>query len=210
MALITAAQARLALPALTGTTEDTNLETVIGRAGAILAAWCGYPSATAGAAPTMETTSYILYNGLGGLVHRLDSRHLRVDVWPVTAITSIYDDTTEAYGTAVTSTNYTLIKGDEGLIALTLASGLSWNDAGAYYRNLKVTVTAGWATVPPHLAQAAMMLTKHLWENRRTQGVVSTNQGGTSVTVREAEHILPEDVRALVSPLRLPRVHLAA
>lgn len=210
MALITAAQARLALPALTGTAEDTNLETVISRVGVLLAAWCGYPQASSGTAPTMESTSYTLYNGLGGLVHRVDSRHLRIDVWPVTAISSIYDDPNESYSTAVTASNYSLIKGDEGLIAYTISSGLSWYDGGPYYRNIKATVTAGWSTVPGILAQAAVMLTKHLWEQRRTQGIVTTNQGGTSVTVREADHIIPSDIRTLVAPLRLPRVFLAA
>ena len=209
MALLTAAEAALAIPGLTGTGEDTKIETLITRAGRVFARYCGYPPASVGANPTMESASYTLYNGLGGLVQvNPDGRHLRIMVWPVTAISAIYDDTAEAYGTAVTSTLYSLVDGDQGLVAYKTTAGAAWTDAGPYIRNIKIACTAGYSTVPDDLKQAAMMLVKHWWALRHVQGNQSVSQGQANRGRRE--ETMPGQVKEILAPLRLPGVILAA
>jgi hypothetical protein len=212
MALMTAAQARVYIPTLTSTGEDTNIDTLIARADAAMASWCGYPPVIAatpvmGLTPTLEDQTYVLYNGRGGLVRVLDSRHIQCDVWPVISITSIYDDTSEAYGTAVTSTDYTLIDGNQGLIAYDADSGKAWADSGPTIRNIKLTAVCGWATIPGDILQAAGLLVAHWWQLRHTQGRTNVSTaGGGSAGLRDEE--LPASVKQLLSPYRLPRVWL--
>ena len=208
MALITAAQARLAIPGLTGTGEDTNIETVISRVGAAFARWCGYPPASAGASPTMETTSYTLYSGRGGLIDILDGRFLRVNIWPVTAVSAIYDDPQETYGTAITSTYYAIVDGNQGLIGYTVASGLGWiQPTSENVKNIKIACSAGFSTVPGDLAGLAVMAVKHWWDLRHVQGRTSVVAGSNNASLRD-EDLLPAVVRQGLAPLRLPRAWL--
>lgn len=203
MALVTAAQARLALPGLTGTGEDTNIGTVIARVGAIFARWCGYPPASAGAVCTMESTSYTLYSGHAGHVDVLEGRYLRLRVWPVTAISAIYDDPNEAYGTAVTASLYEIVDGNEGLVRYTIAGGGAWSEpSDAFTRAIKVSCTAGFSTVPADLEHAAVMMTKHLWNLRHTAGKSNVNAGQSSAQVRDEE--IPAAVREVLGRFRLP------
>ena len=174
MALITAAEARAQLPGLTGTGDDTAIDVMIGRVDRVFARWCGYPAASAGGNASMEDASYVLYNGPGGLVTVLDSRRIQLGVWPVTAVTSIYDDTTEAYGAAVTASYYAIINGDAGIIEYTLTSGQAWRDTTAGH-NLKVTATCGWVTIPDDLKQAVMMMVRHWRDLRHVQTKTSAN-----------------------------------
>ena len=86
--LITAAEARVYIPARTGTGDDaTVIEPLIKRAGHLMAARCGYP----GEAPTMESATYVL-----DLAAR-DSRDLDLEVYPVASVTSAYVDSTGDY-----------------------------------------------------------------------------------------------------------------
>lgn len=212
MALCTAAQARLHIPSLTSTGEDTNLDALITRADALFANWCGYPSVVAvsptfGVVASMEDTTYVVYNGLGGRVRVLDSRHLRCDIWPVISVTSVYDDTTEAYGTAVTSTTYTLIDGNQGLIAYNANSGAAWaNPESPLVRNIKLTVVAGWVTIPADLIEATCLQVKHWWDLRHTQGRTNVSVGAGSAGLRD--ETMPAAVRELLAPYRLPGVWL--
>lgn len=203
MALITAAEAKLAI-ALTGTTEDTKLETTITRVGRIFATHCGYPPASAGGNPTMETTSYVRY--YDGPTAGYDGRILRLDIWPVTAITSIYDDPLRDYDstTLLASTDYAIDDGDKGLVRLknSAAHGY-WQRA---QRGIKVTFTAGFVTVPDALKQAAMMMTKHLWDLKGTQGKSSVPSGQSSSQLRA--ETMPDVVSEILVGYRLPRAVL--
>ena len=150
MALISTSEAKQMIPALSsGSTEDTLLTSLISAVGAAMAAWCGYPSASAGAAPTMESATYTRYQDGPG------ERLLVLDVWPVTSITSIYDSQDRSYRASdqVASGDFTLVEGERGLVELDWdASHGSWSTAR---RAIKSTYVAGWATVPENLKQAA-------------------------------------------------------
>lgn len=201
MALITAAEARVYLPGLTGTGEDTNIDTLILRAGGLMAAWCGYPSSTAIADPTMESASYTRYlDGPGG-------RDLVLDVWPVTAITSIYDDEEQDFAATslVDSGDYAIIAGARGLVRLTSTSTHGAWSTGS--ETIKATFTAGFSTVPASLKHLCGQTVKHLWQLRRQQGAASSTQGGATVS-REEAAALPIEVRLGLGPYILPRALL--
>jgi|APGre2960657373_1045057.scaffolds.fasta_scaffold00156_12 hypothetical protein len=201
MALITAAEARGHIPQLTGTAEDTLLDLWIGRIGAVFAAWCDYPPSTAGAAPTMESTSYTRYiDGPGG-------RELTLDVWPVTAVGSIYDDANWTWAAAdlVASGDYAILDGSIGLVLLTeTASHGSW---GTARRALKVTFTAGYTTIPAALKMAAILAVRNAWNLRAEQGRSNVSGGGVSLGLRDEELLSPA-VRQALAPFRLPRALL--
>lgn len=200
MALITAAQARLALPALTGTTEDATLSTLIDAIGAAFARHCGYPEASVGGNPTMESATYTLYLTGDG------SRRLDLPVQPAISITSIEDDDTLDFDGStylVTSSDYSLVKGQHVLLTSTSAHG-TWNTTEG---GIKVVYAAGYLTVPNDLALAARYAVKNWYDLRGTQGKSSSSMGETSESFRD-EALLPPAVRALLAPYRLGRAYL--
>ena len=191
MALITAAEAREHLH-ITGTDEDALLTILIGVAGEAMARFCRYPAASAGAAPTMESTSYTQrIDGPGG-------RDLTFPVWPLTAISSIYDDPTLDYSDAaylVASADYAIIDGSEGLIRL--ASTSSWGNWSTGIQHIEVQATAGYATPREDLKYACRVAVRKLWDLRSTQGKESVSQRGTSTTYSEPAWLPIETQMAL-------------
>lgn len=198
MALITPAEARYQIPGLTGTAENALLTDLIAVAGAMMARWCGYPPATVGAAPTMESTAYTRYlDGPGGT-------DLHLDVSPVTAIASIYDSSDRRYAAAdlVASTDYTLTDPDHGLVALDYdATHGVWSTGE---RAIKATWTAGFSTVPHDLQHACRLTVRHIYDLRQVQGRTSQSVAGVSVGLVEAD-ALPAEARRILAPYRLAR-----
>lgn len=202
MALVSAAEARIHIPELTGTAEDTNLDTLIARVEEACASWCGYPPASAGGTPTMASTSHVRYlDGQGG-------RELVIDVWPVTAIASIYDDAAWTWGASslVSSADYTLLDGSTGLVLLAeSAAHGSWNRAR---RSIKATVTAGYTSAPPALKLAICLGVRHLWNLRRELGRTSVSGEGTVSVSTVDPTMLPIEALQALAPYRLPRALL--
>ena len=89
------------------TASEPAMADLISQAGIMIARYCGYPAATAGGAPTMESATYTHYSGTSQVVRR-SGRDLVLEPYPVTAITSIYDDPDEEYTAAelVASSDY--------------------------------------------------------------------------------------------------------
>lgn len=196
MALVTAAQVRAYLPHIAGTGEDTLIDTLIARAEATIAHYCGYPPATVGVAPSMASASRVRYlDGPGG-------KELVIDVWPVTAITSIYDDAAWTWASAslVASTDYAILDGDAGLIVLaeTAAHG-SWNRAR---KSIKATVTAGFVTAPADLTHAICLLAATYHKRRTSTGIErQSTADGASVEMVQG---IPDEVREVLGPYLLP------
>lgn len=205
MALVTAANVRsYVAPDLSGTAEDTFIETLITGFEALAAAYCGYPPATAGATPTMEDTSYVRYYTGDG------TRDLRLDLWPVVSIASIYDDPDLDFDDAadlVAAADYGsgAFAGSTGLVRLTsTATHGTWSTTpGA----IKATYTAGFTTPPSDLILACKIGVKKVWDMSREQGKLSQSAGGGSVSYRD-EDLLPREAREVLKRLRLPRVYL--
>lgn len=197
MAIITPAEARVLIPGLTGTAEDATLDVLIARAGQMMAMWCGYPRASATSAPTMESTTYVLdLDGPGG-------RDLVVPVWPLTAVTSIYDDPAGDFGadTLVDAADYAILDGTRGVVRLRSTSVHGAWSTGS--RTIRVTCTAGYTAPDAALQHACAMVVKHLWSLRRVQGAVSASQGGAS-TAREDAALLPREAVDALWPYVLP------
>jgi len=201
MALITAAEARGHIPQTAGTAEDTLLDLWIARIGDVFARWCGYPPATAGSVATMESTSYVRYlDGPGG-------RELMIDVYPLTAITSIYDDSgwTWAAADLVASGDYAILDGSMGMVLLTeTATHGTWYKAR---RSIKATVTAGYTTVPAAVKAAAILAVRNCWNLRSEQGRSNVSGGGVSLGLRD-EEIMSPAVQEMLWPFRLGRALL--
>ena len=199
MALITAPQAREKIPSLTGTGEDTLLDTMIAAAGVAFARYCGYPAASVGGNPTMEAATYTRYlDGPGG-------RDLNLDVWPVNSVTSIEDDPTRDFdGSAylVAPTDYTIRDGNRGLVVLksTAAHGQWSHIDGA----IKVVYSGGFSAGPATLKELCKHAVRHAYDLRATQGKTNLSQGGVNVGLRDEDY-LPALVRQGLDNFRLPR-----
>lgn len=200
MALITAAEARDLLPNLTGTGEDTLLDTLIAAVGVVFARHCNYPAAATGGAPSMESASYTDY--IDGPWHPDDPATLRLRAGPVTAVASIYDDPEWSWGssTLVAGGDYVLIPDDRRLVSLTPLSTHAWS---RYRRAIKVAYTAGYASVPGDLKLAARIGVKHAFEHVRHQlGVQSMSAEGASQTLDV--HVMPPIVGKILGAYVIP------
>lgn len=198
MALITTSEAKQQIPGLSGTTDDTLLTELISVAGGLIGTYLGYPAASAGGTPTAESASYTrYYDGPGG-------RILTLDVLPVTAVSSIYDDPSWDYSATylVSSGDYTIVDGDTGMIVLSsTATHGSWTTGK---RAIKAAFTAGYSTVPDWLQHAARITVRALYDLRNSQGKENKSEGGVNVSFTSAAAI-PIEARQILAPHRLPR-----
>lgn len=207
MALITTTEAKQQIPGLTGSGDDALLTELISVAGGVIGTYLGYPPSSVGATPTAESTSYTrYYDGPGG-------RELVVDVYPLTAVASIYDDPNRDYTSSylVASSDYTIIDSEIGLIDLSSSSTHgAWSTRR---RAIKVTFTAGYTTVPDWLQHAARLTVRWLWDLRQLQGKQGVSvPGGGSITVSPGYNgtfrnagILPQEAIDILMPHRLSR-----
>ena len=206
MALLTSTEAKALKPDLSGSSQDTLIDTLIGRADEALAAHCGFPRSDTSSEPSLTTQTYTLY--LDGPTWS-DSRVLSVPVFPIVAVTSIFDDVDRVYGAAteVASSDWELDIA-RGLVILKNAStqGL-WTSS---WRAQKVTATLGYTDAAGHIPQilrhAGAELVWHWFRLTRERGHSSVNLGGQSGSSWDPE--LPPYVLELVRPFRLPRALL--
>ena len=211
MALITAPQAREKIPSLSGTGEDTLLDTMIAAAGVAFARYCGYPAASVGGNPSMEAATYTRYmdgprpSATTPEGRALEARCLTLEVWPVNSITSIEDDPTWDFDGAsylVASTDYTLRDGNRGLVVLksTAAHGQWSSIDGA----IKVVYSGGFSAGPATLKELCKHAVRHAYDLRATQGKTNLSQGGVSIGLRDEDY-LPALVKQGLDNFRLPR-----
>jgi hypothetical protein len=200
MALLTPAEAREMIPALTN--DDALLTTFIARAEQMLAKWCRFPAADAASAPQLEQQTYTMY--LSG-PSVLDRSRLFLPVRPVQSITTIHDDADRAFGasTLVPATDYELDATD-GNVYLLPGATTAWSIGT---RSIKVVAVCGIdpaSTAVDVVKQAIASLTKHIWDLRHIQGNQGATQGGS--TQNRREETIPATVRQMVSHLRMYEV----
>jgi hypothetical protein len=199
LALITTTEAKEVLLDVQGATTDDLISSLITTVGRLIANYLGYPPATAGAQATAESSSYTLYlDGPGG-------RELYIPVYPVTAIASIYDSVDRRYAASdlVSSSDYTLIEGQHGLVELDWdAQHGAWSTAR---RAIKVTCTAGWSTIPDPIKQAAKLAVKHHLQLRNKLGKTTETQAGGNTSYVEPTE-LPKEAKLMLNRYRLPTV----
>lgn len=195
MALMTASQARLYIPALSGSAADSDLDSLIGRLGRVFAYYLGFPPNTGGNNPSLETTTYTqTFDGPGGVT-------LKLPVVPIQSVTSIHDDPDREYGAAdlVAASDYE-VDLQKGLVILkpTSVHG-NWSTA---YRAVRVVYVAGYATTPGAIVHAGGLQIAHWWTARNHIGKTNISQGGGSASLKTLE-LLPE-VKEALAPYRMP------
>lgn len=193
MALISASQFKEHFPQLTGAAADSVLDTVIARADALLALYCGYPVPDAGSR-TLEDATYTLYP-------RVSPRHaaaLELGLRPIVSVTSVHVDEDWAYGsdTAVDAGDRVLDT-QGGRIWLKPTATTAWSRSP---RANKVVAVAGYATTPPDLVMIAVATVRHLWDLRNSQGRQQRSTQGHSETYVDATELLPASVRQALGP----------
>ena len=116
---------------------------------------------------------------------------------PVTAVSAVHDDPSRAFGDAT--------RLDPTAYLFYPEAGILERFAGCFAdgrRNVKVVYTAGFATVPPAVEQAANLLAAHFY-NRGHQGgdgLASESLGAYTVSYNEAEW--PAAVKGLLFEYR--------
>lgn len=177
--------------------DDTLIGTLVDRADAALAEWLRFPVPDAGTR-TLGAATYTLYPGALS-IDPADPLVIVLPVRPVISVSSVYIDPERSYGaaTAVASGDRDL-DGAMGAIILRDSAGTGWSTA---LRANKVTVSAGWATLPGPLAQALVMQVAHWLAHTRSAGRLTLDDGQSRVDLTALD-LLPE-VRALAQPHRL-------
>lgn len=204
MTLPTAAVIRTsAIPELgSNSGEDSNLDTLIARADAVLAGWCGIPAASASVDPTFEATTFTHYLDGPSI---LDPRALILPLRPVASVTSIHDDTDRDWDYAtddlVDSGDYTL-DGVEGKVYLHHDS--THGEWGAGPRRLKVIYSSGYNSgADARITQAIGILVAHWWRSRPRLGLEGYSaDGGDTVSTAPSAGI-PDACKEILWPIRL-------
>lgn len=197
MALMTAAEYKAFYKALTGTAEDATIDIMIGCAGGLMAASCGFPLPDSGG-HTLEDTIYTLrIDGPSAA----DSRVLDLGVKPVLSVTTAHSDSDWDFGA-----NTLVPAGDleldinRGRLWLRSNASRSWSTSP---RSNKVVVVAGFATVPPALVAMCAASVRHLMDGNRIGSMSNLSQGGTSITRSDADSLLPKSVVDGLGPFRI-------
>lgn len=192
MALITASQVREHFPQLQGTADDVLLDTLIARADALMALWCGLPRPDAGA-HTLAAATYTLFPRAPDPD---EPRRLSLPLYPIVSLTTVHVDPDELYGasTLVPSGDLILDAG-AGDVWLTRQSTRTWAGSG---RANRFVVVGGFATTPPDLVALAASAVRHLLDRRRNQGAVAQTQLGVSTTNNDPDALLPDAVREML------------
>ncbi len=203
MALLTSTEAKALKPDLGGATQDTLIDTLIGRADTLLAQKCGYPRYDTSAVESFTAQTYTMY--LDGPTWT-DQRVLALPVFPISSITTIHDDPDRGYGAA-----YLVDSGDyetddaKGLVILTDTSTQGyWSSS---FRAQKVVASLGWSTVPGLIKHAGAELVWHWYRLQRgDRGKRNVSVAGQSLALWDAE--VPGYILEMIADYRLPRVLL--
>lgn len=205
MAVITQSEARQYLPGISA--DSVIVAALINRADAVLSAWCGYRGTTATIDPTFDRATYTRYlRGPGG-------RDLHLPYWPIASVTSIEDDTSEAFDGSsylVDSGDYDVERaGEVGIVRLKQSSShgtWTYSTPDSNVRPIKAVWVAGYTagSAPIAIKQAVIEYVAVLWGARTTlvtgQGGLTIGDGG-NVTGPNPE--IPEHVKTKLRPYML-------
>lgn len=180
MALVTPAQARDWIPALTGTGEDTLLAEWVSQVERDFALMCGYPADTDGAV-RMDVTEYV------SIVDGPGSRNLYLPVLPVVEITAIYEDPGGDYAAAteVSSSEWTLT-GRTGKVRRTSA----WSPSS---EAIRAEYSAGWTSAEVALISLIERGVRHRYDMRQRMGRSAVTAAGRTEQFRSGLASVGED-----------------
>jgi hypothetical protein len=136
------------------------------------------------------------------------SRFVHLRNFPVSSVTSVKLDSTYTYGaeTVVPSTDY----------VVHLERGVIQSTAGAFLpsepRVIQVVYATATSQVPADVKEAYARLVGHGYRRVKTdaaanyQNVMQQKYGETFIIFGHTEEALPEDVRSLLAPYRVPQM----
>ncbi len=198
MALITATEAKVLLPGLTGSSADTSLDTMISRAGSALAAYCGFPHVGA-AGPTLEQTTYTMF--LHGPDDGDPAPVLPLPLRPVISITSVHDDTDRAYGssTELAEASHFSVDKTGGRLVLLGSSTHAWSSG---FEAIKVVGVFGLTTgsIPEQVKHAVCETVQANWHKRHMANTAQVGVAGDTFTPNNAPLFVPPSARELIGP----------
>jgi len=174
---------------LSDVTHDTLLTALIARASEAIERYCSREFAQ------VARTEY--YDGRG--VPRLVLRQRPVAASPAPVV---YDDPAREFGAdSAVRAGDIILHADEGIIELALGV---FSDGSL---NVKVTYTAGYATIPTPLAQACILLAAALFHRGQqgADGVASESHAG-AYSVTYAGMLITPEIRELLDPFREIRI----
>ena len=199
MAVVTASEVREYIPTLSGSADDSILNTLIARFDQVAAGYMGFPPQASGAI-SIESGTYTEYlDGPGG-------RELHVTAKPLVSVTSVYDDPDLDYTDSadlIAASDYS-IYGLEGKVILDYnATDASWSVG---HRHIKITYVAGYSggTMPNAVKHAACIQVAHWYQARSHIGRTNLSSQGQTVALKTLE-LLPEVTMAL-QPYRIATV----
>lgn len=173
---------------ITDTSKDTFLRHLITRASRFIKTYTGREYAS-------TTYTEEVHSGNG-------YQKLYLDHYPIISVTEVKED-----DVALDSDEYEILS-EEGAIfreagwtggSLAMADTLSTEpDPYAETRNLKVTYTAGWASIPDDIVQACLQLVALWYTGANSAGIErETTPGGYSVTYGKAVGV-PDDIKLIL------------
>lgn len=180
-ALVTVDEAKTYLK-ISAVTEDSVIENLVNRA----STWAN--DYTGRLLKSRVNTEYYDGDGTGTL---------QLKQYPVTTLTSLYDDPARAFGagTAINVTNDVILNGDTGTITL-------FNAAVAFNvgtMNVKAVYTAGYVTVPESLKEAVLLYIGSAYRREYVDqrfGITSETVGDRTTTYATAD--VPPKARILL------------
>ena len=124
---------------------------------------------------------------------------LFVDEYPIVAVTSLHDDVDREFGSSdlIATGNY-VVSGDDGMVEL-------YDDETRFSkgtRNIKITYTGGYNTMPYSIGLAAMIWIDRIYKkkDRKNEGIESQNIGDKATTYRIDD--IPPEVKMLLNPFK--------
>lgn len=181
---------------ISGESEDSIIESMINRA----SSWAN--SYTQRLLLSRTNTDYYDGDGTGTLI---------LNQYPVTTLTSLYDDVDRAFGagTAIDVSSNVVLDGNNGLIRL-------FNQAVAFNKgilNVKAVYTAGYtlATVPASIQEAVLLYVGNSYRSQylgQRFGTTSEHVGDRSTTYSNDEAM--NQIKALLNPYRSERAFIHA
>jgi len=177
---------------ISGSDDDTLFAALADRATEAVQKYCGRD---------FTSTTYTEYYDGGGF------SKLVLDHRPIVSVASVYDDLDRAWAASslVASTDY-ITRDEQGLVEY-LRSASALPGTGAFFRdgqlNVKITYTAGYASIPDSVAQAAIMLTALLYHRGRqgAEGIAEEDEAG-KYSVTYALGLMTPEIAALLDPYR--------
>ena len=177
---------------ISGSDDDTLFAALAGRATEAVQKYCGRD---------FTSTTYTEYYDGGGF------SKLVLDHRPIVSVASVYDDRDRAWAVSslIAATDY-LTRDNAGIVEW-LSSSSAFPSTSAYFAdgqlNVKITYTAGYASIPDAVVQASIMLVAVLY-HRGQQGAdgIKTEGEAGKYTVTYAQGLITPEIAALLEPYK--------